>query len=85
MKRPNGVNSARVIEVIETKAIRGSGIERDPAREIIQYWDLDGNLLAVADCDPQYLAELSVWESNRLAEIIENWKEKQKREEKEVV
>lgn len=37
------IRSARVIQVIETKADRG------PAREVTQYWDLDGKLLAEVD------------------------------------
>lgn len=41
--RPRGTDSARVIQVIETKALKGIGIEKDPARAVIQYWDLDGN------------------------------------------
>ena len=47
--RARGTDSARVIQVIETKSIRGEGIEKDPVRTVIQYWDLKGNLLAEAD------------------------------------
>ena len=47
--RLNGTKSARVIQVIETKAKRGLGTEKDPVREITQYWDLEGNFLAEMD------------------------------------
>lgn len=47
--RPKGTNSARVIQVIETRSIRGRGTEGDMCREVIQYWDFDGNLLAEND------------------------------------
>lgn len=47
--RPRGTDSARVIQVIETKSIRGTGTEDDLCREVIQYWDFKGNLLAEND------------------------------------
>ena len=37
MVRPNGVKEAKVIQVIETKAMRGFGTEKDPARVVTQY------------------------------------------------
>ena len=45
----DGTRSARVIQVIETKADRGFGTKQDPVREVPQYWDLDGKLLAEVD------------------------------------
>ncbi len=44
-------DSARVIQVIETRLLRhGSGeCERSPIRIITQYWSLDGTLLAEVD------------------------------------
>lgn len=51
MGRPEGTKSAKVIQVIETKAVRGLGTEKDPVREVTQYWDLDGVWLA--DHDPE--------------------------------
>jgi len=51
MIRANGTKSAKVIQVIETKAKRGSGTEKDPEREIIQYLDLNGNFLAESDIE----------------------------------
>ena len=50
--RPRGTDSARVIQVIETKALKGIGTEKDPARAVIQYWDLDGDFLA--ECDTEH-------------------------------
>lgn len=51
MVRPDGTYSARVVQVIETKAKRGLGTEKDPVREVTQYWDLDGNFLAEMDAE----------------------------------
>lgn len=47
--RPRGADSARVIQVIETRALAGRGTEEDPARCLIQYWNFEGDLLAVND------------------------------------
>lgn len=44
-----GTKSAKVIEVIETRSVRGSGDYGDEFREVIQYWDFEGNLLAEDD------------------------------------
>lgn len=49
MERADGTKSARVIQVIETKAKRGLGTEKDPVREVTQYWDFEGNFLAEMD------------------------------------
>lgn len=49
MAIPRGTDSAKVIQVIETRSLKGTGIEEDPLRIIVQYWDMDGNLLAVYD------------------------------------
>ena len=51
MNRPNGVKEAKVIPVIETKSVRGLGTEKDPARVVTQYWDLDGKFLAEMDME----------------------------------
>lgn len=47
--RPRGTDSARVIQVIETKTLRGIGTEEDMCRQVTQYWDFDGTLLAEND------------------------------------
>ena len=72
MVRPDGTRSARIIQVIETKAKRGLGTEKDPVRQVTQYWDFEGNFLAEMDPDPAYLAELSIWESKRLSSIVQD-------------
>ena len=51
VNRPNGVKGAKVIQVIERKAMRGLGTEKDPARVVTQYWDFDGNFLAEMDLE----------------------------------
>ena len=47
--RPRGTDSAKVIQVIVTEAIEGRGIEDDPILSVLQYWSLDGELLAKVD------------------------------------
>ena len=82
MERLSGPTEVRVINVIEVKAKKGLGIENDPVRVITQYWDMDGNLLAERDNDPQLLLDQIEWESNRLKNIIENFLRSQKLQQK---
>lgn len=51
MVRADGTKSAKVIQVIETKAKRGLGTEKDPVRDVTQYWALDGTFLAEMDSE----------------------------------
>lgn len=44
---PRGLDSARVIAVIETEALEGRGTKDDPCRIQKRYWSLEGKLLAV--------------------------------------
>ncbi|WP_195334353.1 hypothetical protein [Enterocloster bolteae] len=44
-----GMESVRVMEVIEIMALKGDGTEKDPVRKITQYWDMKGNFLAEYD------------------------------------
>ena len=44
---PRGCDSARIEQVIVTRALKGA--ENDPCREVIQYWTLDGKLLCEKD------------------------------------
>ena len=44
--RPRGTDSAKVVQVIVTEALEGSGTADDPCRTQRRYWDFDGNLLA---------------------------------------
>lgn len=48
-KEGESVNSARVIQVIETKSTRGKGTDADPVRHVTQYWDFEGNLICEKD------------------------------------
>ena len=45
----NSVKKARVVSVIQVEAKIGTGTKEDPVRKVIQYWDLDGNVLAERD------------------------------------
>lgn len=47
LETPRRVERITAIKVI---AARGRGILGDPIREVTQYWDFEGNLLA--ECDP---------------------------------
>lgn len=47
--RSRGTDGARVIRVIETISIRGEGTEKDKCRQVRQYWDFKGKLLAEND------------------------------------
>ena len=49
---PRGVDSARVIQAIETKSARGSGVPGQPVRIVTEYWSFDGKKLA--ERDPVY-------------------------------
>jgi hypothetical protein len=44
--RSRGCDSAKIISVIMTEALKGAGTENDPCRKAIQYWSLDGKLIA---------------------------------------
>lgn len=71
MIRLKGPTSVEMMQVIKVTAKKGLGIEGDPVREIVQYWDTEGNLLAEIDTDPAYLCDLVKWESDRVKKIIE--------------
>lgn len=44
--RPRGTDGAKVIQVIETRALKGKGTRDDPCYISFQYWSLDGEFLA---------------------------------------
>lgn len=52
------MQSAKMVTVIETVSRGGTGIEKDPNRDIIQYWSLDGKLLATRDELSEVLDEM---------------------------
>lgn len=64
---PRGVDSARVIQVIETKSARGSGATEQPARIVTEYWSLDGEKLA--EHDP-YFGEMASAASKASSETM---------------
>ncbi len=47
--RARGTDLAKVVIMIKTISICGAGTKEDPVREITQYWDLSGNLVAAID------------------------------------
>ncbi len=47
--KQSGTDLAKVIQVIQTVALRGAGTENDEYRPVTQYWDFQGNLLAEYD------------------------------------
>ena len=46
---PRTPDSVKLIQVIETKTLRGAGTIDDPGRIVTQYWSLAGKLLADDD------------------------------------
>ena len=44
-----GLDSAKIIQVIETIEEAGHGTPEDPFREVKKYWSLDGKLLGKRD------------------------------------
>ncbi len=68
MVRPDGTQSAKVIQVIETKSKRGLGTEKDPVREVVQYWDLEGTFLA--EMDKEHCKPLIDYEAEVIKESI---------------
>lgn len=59
---PRGVDSAKVIQVIETKSSRGSGEIDQPVRIVYEYWTLDG--MKLAESDPYFLGNTDSASSN---------------------
>lgn len=55
--RPSGTDSAKVVQVIETKSTKGAGTESDLSRQVTQYWSLEGKLLAEYDPSRETLAD----------------------------
>lgn len=47
--RARGTDSAKAVTMIKTISICGAGTEKDPVREITQYWDLYGKLIVTLD------------------------------------
>lgn len=43
------IEKVEIVQMIKVTAARGTGIKEDPVRQIKQYWDFDGNLIAEKD------------------------------------
>lgn len=43
------IQSVKEIKVIETVSVIGEGTQENPVRQLYQYWDSDGKLLAEHD------------------------------------
>lgn len=56
-----GVDSVKVLPVIETRTTIGTGTDTDLFRQLIQYWDLEGRLLAEYDpCSANFERQVDV-------------------------
>lgn len=40
-----GIQRIEIVEVIKTKTVVGKGTEEDPVREVVQYWEKNGQLI----------------------------------------
>lgn len=50
--------SAKAIQVIETLCVRGAGTEESPVRTVVQYWSMEGKLLAENDPEANRVRKL---------------------------
>lgn len=69
--RSRGTDNARVIQVIETTALRGEGTEKDACRQVKQYWDFEGNFLAENDPAGKEIKTCELVEELRKREAVE--------------
>ena len=53
--RLSNVDEIKVIKVIEVKSIVGEGIPTDPVKQIVEYYDFNGRLLARNDGEASLL------------------------------
>lgn len=51
MMTSSPIESAKVIQVVEIREVRGAGTNDDPVRVATSYWSLDGKKLAERDPD----------------------------------
>ena len=47
--KPNRCKLAEAVQVIRTVTLVGSGTQENPCRDVVQYWTLDGQLIATID------------------------------------
>lgn len=48
-QRRSMVNSVKIIQVIEVKSVMGEGVDYDPMREVVQFFNMEGKILATYD------------------------------------
>jgi len=48
-KRLSNIDEVKIMQVIEIKSLIGKGTPEDVCRQLIEYYDMDGNLLARYD------------------------------------
>lgn len=49
MEKQRGVDSVKVVSLIETVVVIGNGSKENPHRNLVQYWDMRGVLIAEKD------------------------------------
>lgn len=49
MGNQRGVDSVKVVTLIETTILIGNGSKENPHRNLVQYWDMGGVLIAEKD------------------------------------
>lgn len=62
----SAMNSAKIIEVIETESIWGNGQHDSPFRKVTQYWAKYGSLLATRDPFVEANKQLEAEKTGRL-------------------
>ena len=82
--RPRGTDSAKVIQVIETRALRGWGTKEDMCRIVFQYWDFNGKLLAENDPCQEGSKTIQTqiegtFDEERFKKLLEEYQKKQVR------
>ena len=74
--RHRGTDGARVIQLIETKSLKGSGTDSDPLRATKQFWSFDGSLIAESDpfIDEEYESQSSPQTGAGTSDFERRWK-----------
>lgn len=53
------LDEVKITKVIRTTLLRGEGTEKDPARYVYQYWDMEGKFLFELDDLEDYTDEVN--------------------------
>lgn len=62
------IKEAKIIKVIKTRSVRGSGAEKDLVREVDQYWDLKGKKLF--ESDPKERNEINEKQGDQRGRVV---------------